>query len=211
MIDLEFYEKLYFHEIEAQKQIESRYQIPLAILVSLISFYGYIVGSLSNYTYFVTSLLGIELLILISAIYFFVRSFYGHNYQLISGSKEISEYEAELYEQYNDESVVREKLDLFLRQAYIDGTTANIEINDKKANNLHHSITMILLNIPVIFMLFVFLINDINSKPKNTNTVMYVMNIDKNMSNKYNQVKQGPKCPIIDEAKKTNLMKESNK
>jgi len=63
MIDLEFYEKLYFHEIEAQKQIESCYQIPLAILVSLISFYGYIVGSLSNYTYFVTSLLGIELLI----------------------------------------------------------------------------------------------------------------------------------------------------
>lgn len=63
----DFYEKLYFHEVEAREKIAARLQIPLAILLSIASLYGYFLKgySFSNTTFWniVFSLIGVASLI----------------------------------------------------------------------------------------------------------------------------------------------------
>src|SRR5690554_4925923 len=100
----ELYEKLYFHELEVREKMLNRLQIPLALLVSVVSFYGFILNSL----YFSASILhlifyvlfAISAIIFCRSLYYFVRAFFNHTYEFIPTALATEEYRNELETHY---------------------------------------------------------------------------------------------------------------
>lgn len=183
MNNIKFHEKLYFHEIEARNNISSRYQIPLAILLSLVSFYGYILVSITNFTIPIILILFFETMALCFAICYFIKSFYGHEYRLLPNSETIENYNKLLVETYKDydngDKLAFKYFCEYLNNEYIQSATFNTKANDLRSKYLHKSIVAILYNIPFIMIIFYIFIFNNHSKIKaqdiNTTLVNQVM------------------------------------
>jgi hypothetical protein len=173
----EFYEKLYFHEVEARESIANRLQMPLAILMSMLTLYAYLLQGLSlNSSNLVLLTFFFSLL---CSIYFFVKSslhfrdaFFGSTYELLPTAAVSEEYRQTLLKQYESftgkggkggsescDVLVCRYFSQYLYERYIRTTTNNSNVNDLRAHNLHMCNSYIIKNtLPLLitFLLFSF-------------------------------------------------------
>ncbi|MBU4316123.1 MAG: hypothetical protein KKF30_02480 [Proteobacteria bacterium] len=174
----EVYEKLYFHEVEAREKISSRLQIPLAILLSIISVYAHIIKgiSLNNHCFWniIFALTFISSIILfVTSMSYFIRSFYGHTYEFIPSAIETENYRQKLietYKEYDDgESIAEQYFDEYIYKYYNECSSLNTKVNDTRSEFLHKCNTYLILSaLPLVaaFLIFTLAGIDKNSVDK---------------------------------------------
>ncbi|WP_152615249.1 hypothetical protein [Janthinobacterium lividum] len=147
----DFYEKLYFHEIEAREQMTTRLQIPLAMLIAVIGVMGFMVQNLDrdqlgNWTVAFQINFGIAAaLILISAGYC-IKSAWGYNYDFISFASQWHDYHQQCITLYASQpakkraALIEGALQKCIRDKYIDCATVNAAINEKRSYRYHLTI-----------------------------------------------------------------------
>lgn len=130
----DLYEKLYFHEIEVREKLGGRLQTPMAIIVSLIGVLTYLLQNFDkDHTGTATAtflfLFALSSATFVTAVYFFVRSWYGNTYAFLPSAEATEEYRQLLqktYEQYKDgDSLAETYLNDYLCTKYIACATQN--------------------------------------------------------------------------------------
>jgi hypothetical protein len=142
----EFYEKLYFHEIDMREKLSARIQVPLAVFISLV---GALAFMLQNYedtvhnqaSYFFILFLAASSLALLVSLYFFIRSWYGHTYSFLPTAQKTESYREELCKTYNEyedgKTIAENHLDEYLCNYMITCSSINTEVNDARAWYFH--------------------------------------------------------------------------
>lgn len=174
---LDFYKNLYFHEEERKEKLASRLQIPLAIIFSIASLYGYFIKELSIQNITIQSFIFIlffiiSILLFISSLVFFIKGFWGNKYELIPSAKTIEDYRQEMIELYkeyeNSDDIVEEHFNQYLMNSLNQCSNSNTNMNDKRSKNLHRSNFFILLNLlPLAITFIVFTQGVINQNSTN--------------------------------------------
>lgn len=143
-----FYEKSYYHEIDIREKLNSRVQIPLAIVMALIGLIGYSISKIGSLK---PDYLGIIFLVSTAigiiaagvAIVYFVISWRGHEYKFIPTSESTQTYLTKLdnvYSPYkNKDELVDRYLTEYLYNYYVECSTANAASNDKRSLYLHRN------------------------------------------------------------------------
>lgn len=185
----EFYEKLYFHEAEAREKIAARLQIPLAILLSIISLYGYFLKGYSiensgSWNIAFSIICVISLCLFFLSLFYFIRAFFGSEYRFLPSAKVAENYRKKLVELYKDydgsegygdcQSLVAYHFKNYLLNEYIEGSSHNTQVNDRRSEALHKSNSFVIFNVVPLAGLFL---------------IFTLANIDKNNIEKEYKVK----------------------
>jgi uncharacterized membrane protein len=167
-----FFEKSYFHEIDIREKLNSRVQLPLAIIIAVMGLVGYNlnkVGSLeANYlgmTFLISTV--ISLVSIFCAVVYFIRSWRGHTYKFIPTSSETRDYLAklqELYSPFNDkDELVDRYLEEYLYNAYVECSTTNANNNDRRSLYLHRNSKWLIIGfVAAFFSLVLVQLSDTN-------------------------------------------------
>ena len=160
----DLYEKLYFHEIDVRERLNSRLQIPLAIIALLFGFLAYMlqnkcsrIGTFPETIFWV--FLSLSFIMVCFCILFFILSLYSFKHKLLPSAISTDQYKQELIEHYKDhedpEKLVKKYLKQYLYDYYRDFSSENTIINDRKSFYLH--VTNLFLIISLIFSFFTFI------------------------------------------------------
>ena len=159
-----FYKELYFHEIEMRKDFNGRLQLPVAILVTLFGYWGYMLKGLSGpSSTFLFALFLLMYIIVISltiiATAYFVRSWHGHEYVYLPSALDIDDYRIRLHETYNERNdcdlLVAKYMDEFIGSSLIECSSINSNTNDRRASFLHRTNFCIILSGGLAFLAFI--------------------------------------------------------
>lgn len=185
----DLYEKLYFHEIEVREKLSGRLHTPMAIIVSLIGVITYLLQNFdkdhaATATVAFLLLTSLSSVTLITAIYFFVRSWYGNTYAFLPSAEATEEYWQLLqktYEQYKDgNSLAETYLNDYLCTKYISCATQNTQCNDLRSLYLHKTNGSLIVATVLIAVTFVvFFIGDLDrTKARKPTEVVIVKPVD---------------------------------
>jgi hypothetical protein len=166
----EFFEKLYFHELESREQTNTRIQIPLALLVSIIGALGFMIQNFERdtknwwaYCFIITCIISI-ILILISG-YHCVRASWGHTYKMTSFSTEWKGYYDSCVNLYHDQEpnersrLIESALEEAVLNKYIECASVNAGLNEKRSYQYYLCIAFFLgavVFVSVTFFLYFF-------------------------------------------------------
>ena len=139
------YEQLYFDEIERREKIDSRLQLPLAILIVIFGILAYMLQNVSHsastiavYSFWILFAIACGCFFL--SILFFTRSWLGYTYRLLPTPEDTEKYKIdciELYKGYeNCDELVDGAIFQYLYNAYVDYSSWNMANNDTKSLNL---------------------------------------------------------------------------
>ena len=151
MTDLElrqFYEKLYFLELESREKVQGRLQLSLTLLLAVI---GAVVFLFQNFDYQAGAwtapritfvfFLGGGLVLLAVSMACFVFAFYNSSYYLLPDSRKTAQYRVELQETYKGyeerEALVQTALDQYLTDYYVEFAAFNTQTNDRRSAYVH--------------------------------------------------------------------------
>lgn len=182
----DLYEKLYFHEIEVREKLGGRLQTPMAIIISLIGVLTYLLQNFDKYhtgtavTAFLF-LFSLSIGTLVTAVYFFVRSWYGNTYAFLPSAEATEEYRQLLqktYERYkNGDSLAETYLNDYLCTKYIVCSTQNTQCNDLRSIHLHKTNgTLIASTVLVAFTFLVFFMGDLDRTKASKPTEVVIVN-----------------------------------
>ncbi|ERP90556.1 hypothetical protein Q666_13270 [Marinobacter sp. ES-1] len=188
----ELYEKLYFHEVEAREKLAARLQIPLALILSIISVYSVMIKGTdflkSNFWNLLYLLfLGLSMLTFLATLSYFVRGFYGHTYEMIPSASDSEDYHKKLidtYQNYGDyENLVRDAFRKYLFEYYASCSSNNTKVNDARSTYLHKCNTYLIITaIPLAVSFLIFSMAGIN---KNSDEKEYMVKIASPISLEY--------------------------
>lgn len=144
----QFYEKLYFHEIDARDKIQGRLQLSLTLLLAVI---GAVVFLFQNFDYQTGGWTPLRLMfafffcvgsvLLVVAMVFFVKAFYNNAYYFLPDSRQTAEYKQLLeqtYSRYNNrEQLVSDAMDQYLVGYYVEYAAFNTRANDRRSAYVH--------------------------------------------------------------------------
>lgn len=141
-----FYEKLYFHEIDAREKLIGRAQVPLVIIISMTGVIAFMLQNYEKTTYNLISIffiifLAFGSLVLLLSVYFFIQAMHGHTYKLLPKAEETESYKEKLHDTYKDykngKAIAEGHLDEYLCKYMIECSSTNTDVNDKRAWYLH--------------------------------------------------------------------------
>ena len=144
----QFYEKLYFMELESREKVQGRLQLSLTLLLAVI---GAVVFLFQNFDYQVGAwnatrstfvfFLCVGIALLLVSMYFFVRAFYNNSYYLLPDSRKTADYHDELETTYREfehrDKLVEAAMDQYLTTYYIEYAAYNTRTNDRRAAYVH--------------------------------------------------------------------------
>lgn len=144
----QFYEKLYFQELEARDKIHSRLQLPLTLLLAIV---GGVVVLLQNFDYRAGAwnaprvtfafFLCCAVVSLAMGMVRFVKALWNHAYLLLPDSEKTRDYKKLLektYESFDErEKLVSDALDKYLTDYYIEYAAFNTQVNDRRSAYIH--------------------------------------------------------------------------
>lgn len=144
----QFYEKLYFQEVESREKIHARLQLPLTLILAII---GAIAFLLQNFDYQAgrwTALRVVFLFLLtcgsftlILAMKWFVDALYNNEYYFPPDSSKTADYRDLLEQTYRDfpqsEQLVAHAMDKYLTDYYIEYAAFNTRVNDRRSAFIH--------------------------------------------------------------------------
>jgi hypothetical protein len=157
------YEKLYFHEIDSREKLNSRLQMPLALIVSFIGALAFMLQNFecekfSGLSIIFLILLAGSTLCLVRAIWFFIRSWYGNTYSFLPSAKDTEQYHStlvEMYKQYaRGDQLAKSHFEDYIRRYYIDCSSANTECNDRRSVYVHKTNSALIATAVVAFLAF---------------------------------------------------------
>lgn len=152
---IKLYEKSYYHEIEMREKINSRMQLPLAIIIAEITLLSYCLQKStvtidSSWLYIFTWASMVSSgIIIIFATYFFVRSIYNHVYQFMPQPYQTEKYRKTLIETYesygNDNNGLADNyFNDYITKYYIECSSTNCIINDRRSALIHKTYTCLI-------------------------------------------------------------------
>lgn len=143
-----FYQRLYFHEIEARERIHARLQIPLTLLLAVL---GAVVFLFQNFDYqagrwtalramfvffFCFGVIGLTLGIL-----WFVNALYNNSYWFLPDSNTTATYRQRLTETYSAwdgrEQLIADAMDAYLMRYFVEYAAFNARVNDRRSAFIH--------------------------------------------------------------------------
>ena len=151
---LELYGKLYFHEIESRERLDSRLQLPLALIVSIIGVISFLIqnvelGEWKSALIFFIVITVSSIISLISCIYFFIRSWYNNTYYFLPSARDSENYRKTLLETYKNQErgdeLANKYFDEYLVNTFIECSTKNTSINDERSVNIHKTNGLIII------------------------------------------------------------------
>jgi len=159
---IQFYEKLYFHELEMREKIVVRLQLPFAMLLALVGFLGYLINnfvgegsSIAVAAFWL--LLVVGGLVLAKAIQHFIAALWGQSYECLPDAKSTDDYKKSLDDFYEEPKKASESFDDYMLQYFRDCSSSNTKINDKRSLELHNTYSFIIYSIaPLILTFLVF-------------------------------------------------------
>jgi hypothetical protein len=144
----QFYEKLYFLEVEARDKIHSRLQLPLTLIIAIIGAVAFLLQNYDSQAGTFTAVrvpflffLGTGSLLLIIAMERFIRALHNHEYHFLPDSVRTAEYKELLEHTYRDypatEALVQDAMDRYIVGYYIEYAAFNTRVNDRRSAFLH--------------------------------------------------------------------------
>jgi hypothetical protein len=144
----QLYEKLYFQEVDARDKLQTRLQIPLTLILSVI---GALVFLLQNFDYQIGSWTAFRVaflffllcgaVILVLAMKWFVNALYNNEYHFLPDSAQTAKYKELLeqtYESYgNKDALVSDAMDKYVLGYYVQFAALNTQVNDRRAAYIH--------------------------------------------------------------------------
>ena len=144
----EFYERLYFQEVEARDKLSARLQLPLTLILAIIGATAFL---LQNFDYQAGAwtasrvaflfFLASGSIILILAIKWFVNAMYNNEYHFLPDSTKTADYKQLLDETYKEfqerEKLVSDALDKYIMEAYVQYAAFNTNVNDRRSAFIH--------------------------------------------------------------------------
>jgi hypothetical protein len=147
----EFYEKRYFHELDAREKIEARIKTPMAMFVIVFGLIGYLAKETvlkSNFElefgFWLFS--GAAIFTFVLSLFFFFKTIYGYHYFLLPTPDDLEKYFEESVSEYCNtnrgkaRSWASEAFEEYLFDCYVSYTSQNTRNNDAKALNLTYCI-----------------------------------------------------------------------
>ena len=144
----QFYEKLYFHEIDARDRIQGRLQLSLTLLLAvtgavvfLFQNFDYQSGAWTAPQWTFAFFFCFGTVLLVVAMVFFVKAFYNNAYYFLPDSKQTAAYKDLLDRTYAEfterERLISEAMDQYLIGYYIEYAAFNTQVNDRRSAYLH--------------------------------------------------------------------------
>lgn len=158
---IQIYKELYLLEIDNKSKIDARLNLPLAIVVGLISLLAYTVQNVPKFKwelgyFFFWIPFALCIFFLFRAFLFFKESWFGQTDQLMPTAKDIKAYYETLECHYcsydNKKDLVDKSFRDFLETSYSNYATTNAVNNDYRSYNLFKTTKSI--TIAIMFALF---------------------------------------------------------
>jgi hypothetical protein len=177
----EFYQRLYWHDIEAREHLNNRLQTPLAIIVALAGLLGFMLQNYEhkNFNWTTSSFVALAVLAssaLVVATTLFVLSGYRHAYNFLPRADTIEAHRLALDSHYSAYPSVPtaasdafDAFDDYLRDRYIEYSSINTSLNDERSTKLHQTNTAIICTATFLagaFLVFYFGGLDKNAEDK---------------------------------------------
>ncbi|UPU35736.1 hypothetical protein M1B72_20200 [Geomonas paludis] len=179
-----FYEKLYFHEIEMREKLNSRIQVPLAILMSVVGFLAFMFRNFINSgdkvcLGFFVFLYILSAITIMTGLVYLIRSYYGYEYSFLPSAAETEKYRLlliETYKEFSDsDNLVERYFTEYLQKYYIECSTNNTENNDRRGLFLHFTNKFIVLSCVFAFLSFVpFHLGQMDKEHKDKTTIVRI-------------------------------------
>ncbi|HBP89086.1 MAG TPA: hypothetical protein PKK23_13965 [Nitrospirales bacterium] len=159
----QLYERQYYHEIEMREKLNSRLQMPFAVLVVIVGFLGYMlqnaspqnngIGVIVFWVFWTSAIISLAI-----GVWFFRKSWFGHTDKLLPTAESIESYRKELILTYRDfednEKIVEEAFGNVLFEYYVKFSSKNAINNDARAYNLYRTIVSLTFAIGLAFLAF---------------------------------------------------------
>ena len=181
----DFYEKLYFHEIEVREKLGGRLQTPMAIIVSLVGVLGFLILNSDRahdraYVTFFIVFLVLSASALVAASTFFVRSWFGYEYAFLPSSTDTEDYRKLLQKTYAEQADVEILVEQYtygyICEKYISCATKNTQCNDQRSLYLHRTNgTLIIATVFVAISSMIFFLGDLDKSKFNKPTEVVVV------------------------------------
>ena len=157
----EFYEKLYFHELEVREKLDARLKMPMTVFtilsaMALFLFNDNVRGKSGELSCAFMLIFLVGCAALFCSIFFFIRSWYGYTYKMLPNAVVLENYYQETYEYYSEKSRknamgwTNEAFGEYLHQTFRDYAAHNTVNNDRKSHNLYLSNTAMLISLLVL-------------------------------------------------------------
>jgi len=185
------YEKQYYHEIDVRDKLNSRLQVPLVVLVTILGFMGYMLQNKSpnisgNGVVLFWVCFSVSAASIISSLVFFRKSWFGHTDKLLPTAQETEHYKEELmvfYESYDDCKILVEKaLKKYLYNSYVTFSSINTINNDSRSYNLYKM--TVALTLATVFSFLSFIPYHFNGLDKANHSKPFKVEIIGNIKNK---------------------------
>jgi Ca2+/Na+ antiporter len=209
----EYYEKIYFHELNVREKLAGRVQITFALVATAYTILSYMLRML-DYNSSINIIILFSCFCVFFALFSFlslnnlVRAFWGNEYKGIPSPCETDNYKEQLenhksaIEQYNNDNPtntqptvdVDSKLSGYLYDYYRNCSTHNTEINDRRSVQIHQAFKWLLISIAPLFLassIFIAMDLDLSSirKKVNDNQQLLVLEL-KEVKSKIDKLEQ---------------------
>lgn len=163
----EFFEKFYFHELESREQMNTRIQIPLAMLVSIVGALGFMVQNFERndkswWAYLFIATCVISIVFIIVSGYYCVRAAWGHTYKMTSFSTQWKGYYDSCVHLYHDQEVqdrsrlIEDALENAVLDKYVECASVNAGLNEKRSYQYYLCIKYFLWAVGCVSLSFFF-------------------------------------------------------
>lgn len=145
---LQFYEKLYFHEIEAREKIHAPMQLPLTLLLALLGGviflfqnFDFQAGTWSALTVMFLFFFSFGVLGLTVAMLWFVNALYNNTYWFLPDSSTTAAYRSKLEAIYSAwdrrDQLIAQAMDAYLGKYFVEYASFNAQVNDRRSAFIH--------------------------------------------------------------------------
>ncbi len=169
----QFYKEHYFHEANRRHQLTNALAIPIGVLTviggALIVVAKHLDTPLTCIEIFTLQFLVITAILLLTTIYFLIRSYFNYSYGYIATSQELKDYRDNLIEFYkadpNPEEKSEKDLEEYINSQYAEHTHLNVQSNDLKSYYIHKANGFLIATILVAFVSSIPYVVDTIIKP----------------------------------------------
>ena len=159
----EFYEKIYFHELDVREKLENRLKLPMTMFAIVSTMAIFLFNDIIVRNFFEPEALFLTvyfsaIISTILSIFFFIKSWYGYIYKMIPNTITLENYFQEINISYKEidnehaEEWTNEAFEEYLLSTFKDYAAHNTINNDRKSYNLYNSLTALI----IAFLLFIF-------------------------------------------------------
>lgn len=144
----QFYEKLYFQEIDARDKIQGKLQLSLTVLLAvggalifLIQNFDYQAGAWTPVRAMFVFFVCVGTVALVCSLVFFINAFLGGNYYFLPDSRQTADYKNLLEQTYagfeQRRQLVSDAMDAYVVGYYIEYAAFNTRVNDRRSGYVY--------------------------------------------------------------------------